>query len=80
MLEARDRRVVGIETKAAAVVDGRDFAGLRMLAEAVGSRFLRGIVLYAGEEPVQFGPNLWALPIASLWELGATPVGARGQE
>jgi hypothetical protein len=69
--------VVGIETKAAAVVDGRDFTGLRMLAEAVGSRFLRGIALYAGEEPVQFGPNLWALPIASLWELGATPVGGR---
>ena len=40
-------------------------------------RFLRGIALYAGEEPVQFGPNLWALPIASLWELGATPVGGR---
>lgn len=80
VLEARDRRVVGIETKAAAVVDGRDFAGLRMLAEAVGSRFLRGIVLYAGEEPVQFGPNLWALPIPSLWELGATPVGSRGRE
>jgi hypothetical protein len=71
--------VVGIETKAAAVVDGHDFAGLRVLPESVGSRFLRGVLLYAGEEPAQFVPNLRALPISSLWELGATAVGSRAR-
>jgi hypothetical protein len=71
VLEARDGRVVGVEVKGAAVVDGRDFAGLRGFASTTGERFVRGLVLYAGEEPVQFGPKLWALPIPALWTLGA---------
>ena len=26
-----------------------------------------GIILYAGEIPVSFGNNLWAVPLGSLW-------------
>ncbi len=74
VLEARGGRAVGIEVKAGATVERRDVAGLEALAAAAGARFVRGIVLYAGEEPVQFGPKIWALPIEALWTLGATAV------
>lgn len=63
-------RVVGIEVKASSSVGSGDFKGLRALEEAVGSRFLRGIVLHAGSETVQFGPRMHALPFSALWRLG----------
>jgi uncharacterized protein len=64
-------RLVGIEVKAAATINEHDFRGLRLLAEATGKRFHRGIVLYAGSQSLPFGPKLSALPISALWRLGA---------
>ena len=66
-LEDREGRLVGIEVKASATVSSRDFKGLRVFAEAVGTRFQRGIVLYTGTESLPFGSNLYALPIQTLW-------------
>ncbi len=68
VLESPDGRVVGVEVKAAVSIDAGDFRGLRVLAQAAGRRFLRGILLYFGEEAVPFGGNLYALPISSLWQ------------
>ena len=67
VLEARDGRIAAVEVKAGATVTRRDFRGLRWLAGKVGSRFTTGVVLYAGEEPLAFGPGLWALPMSMLW-------------
>jgi hypothetical protein len=67
VLEADDGRIVGIEVKAAASLERRDFAGLEALREAAGSRFRRGIVLYTGREALPFGRGAFALPIGSLW-------------
>jgi len=61
-------KVVGIEVKLNSVPDTHDFAGLRLLKEAVGDRFERGIVIYPGTELVPFGENLWAVPVSFLWE------------
>lgn len=60
--------VAGIEVKPSATVTPRDFRGLRALAETAGARFRRGIVLYTGNTAVTFGPELYALPVAALWE------------
>jgi predicted AAA+ superfamily ATPase len=68
VLEDRQRRVVGIEVKSAATVGQRDFAGLRALAEMAGKRFLRGVLLYLGDQAVPFGQGMWALPISSVWQ------------
>ncbi|MGY4707257.1 ATP-binding protein [Candidatus Bipolaricaulota sp. J31] len=73
VLEDAAGRVVGIEVKASATVRSQDFKGLKYLADFVGDRFLRGIVLYFGDQPVPFGPNLHALPLPALWELNARP-------
>ncbi len=72
VLEAPGGKVVGIEVKASASVDASDFAGLEALAEAAGSKFVRGAVIYLGEQALPRGEKLWALPIDELWH-PATP-------
>ena len=67
VLEDASGRLVGIEVKAGATVEKRDFRGLEVLADAVGDRFVRGLVLYTGQTSVPFGKELRALPIAQLW-------------
>ncbi|MBM3318648.1 MAG: hypothetical protein FJY75_12425, partial [Candidatus Eisenbacteria bacterium] len=56
-----------IEVKASSTVKAGDFKGLKALRDLVGRRFRRGIVLYPGREPLAFGANLMALPLATLW-------------
>ena len=67
VLEDTSGRLVGIEIKSAKSVGGQDFCGLQSLAEASGNRFVRGIVLYGGNQTISFGTNLLALPIDMLW-------------
>lgn len=69
ILENRLGQITGIEVKASATVDGKDFKGLRHLQETEASIFQRGIVFYAGREVVPFGDKLWAMPL-SLWWAG----------
>lgn len=71
ILEDPAGRLVGVEVKAATTVSGQDFKGLRALASLVGRRFHRGVVLYTGTESIPFGQQLHALPVNSLWHLGA---------
>ncbi|MCL5997445.1 MAG: ATP-binding protein [Chloroflexi bacterium] len=68
VLQARSGKLVGVEVKASATVDGADFKGLQSFAEAVGQPFVCGILLYSGETLLPFGNNLYAVPISALWE------------
>lgn len=68
VFEARDGSLVGIEIKASTRVSSRDFNGLKSLREAAGDSFLRGIILYNGEEQVSFTQGLTAVPIQALWQ------------
>jgi len=61
------RRIVGIEVKAAATVGPEDVKGLRVLAEVLGNRFVRGVVLYTGSTMIPFAKNIHALPLETLW-------------
>lgn len=67
VLERPDGSVAAVEVKAAASVTAKDFAGLRVLQDGLGKRFVRGVVLYLGENAVPFGNKLWALPVTALW-------------
>ena len=67
VLEDSAGRVVGIKVKSSKSVSGNDFKGLQSFAEAAGTNFVRGIILYGGGETVAFGSNLLAMPISSLW-------------
>ncbi len=70
VLENAAGEIVGIDVKASSTVNSRDFKGLRYLSELLGDRFLRGIVLYTGDQPVPFASNLYALPVSTLWRSG----------
>lgn len=67
ILENRLGQITGIEVKASATVDGKDFKGLRHLQETEAAIFQCGIVLYGGREIVPFGGNLWAVPLSVWW-------------
>lgn len=67
ILENRRGLITGIEVKASATVDSKDFKGLRHLQETEAALFQHGIVLYAGRELVPFGDRLWAVPLSVWW-------------
>lgn len=67
ILENRLNQITGIEVKASATVDSKDFKGLRHLQETEPAIFQCGVVLYAGREVVPFGEKLWAVPLSIWW-------------
>lgn len=69
VLENAAGSLVGIEVKAATTVVGKDFSGLRALAEDGGGRVVRGVVLYNGDQTIAFGDQLAAVPLSALWRI-----------
>lgn len=69
VLEDAAGRLVGIEVKKSASPSAEDFKGLRHFRDAVGKRFLRGVLLYTGANSVAFGTDLHAVPVSSLWRM-----------
>lgn len=74
LLEAPDGRCVGVEVKATASPGPAAFNGLRRLADQLGERFVRGVVLHTGPGVVPAGERLHALPVSALWRWGARPM------
>lgn len=68
VLEDRSRRVVGVEVKATSSIDRSAFGGLELLRNALGDRFVGGVVLYTGGELLPFGDRLWAAPVSAVWD------------
>ena len=62
MLERSDGHIVGIEVKSGSSLRPADAAGLAALAEATGERFVRGAVMYAGDQLLPLGQKIWAVP------------------
>ena len=71
VIEDDRMRVIGIEIKASATVTAKDFSGLRKL-KSLSDRFQGGIVLYDGDAPLPFGPNMMAIPVDYLWSSSIT--------
>jgi len=69
VIEDRRGRIIGIEVKASATVRPQDFRGLRQLQEALGDRFVRGLVLHDHDRVTPFGEKLQAAPISVLWSM-----------
>ncbi|NTB97340.1 ATP-binding protein [Agrobacterium tumefaciens] len=69
VIEDRRGRIIGIEVKASATVRAQDFRGLRQLQDAVGDRFVRGLVLHDHDRVTPFGEKLQAAPTSVLWTM-----------
>lgn len=67
ILEDEQGKIVAIEIKSSETIGSEDFRHFHLLKEEIGNDFLRGIVLYAGHQSLPFGKDLWAIPIAALW-------------
>ncbi|WP_036772318.1 ATP-binding protein [Polaromonas glacialis] len=68
VLEDRRGRVIGIEVKASATVRAQDLRGLRKLQEAVGDKFVQGLVLHDHDRITPFDEKLHAAPVPLLWQ------------
>ncbi len=69
ILEGPNKEIVGIEVKAAGMIQKGDLAGFKSLKDTAGEKFRKGIILYTGEYPVPLGKDIFALPVNYLWEI-----------
>jgi len=67
VLEDRAGHVVGIEVKSSASLKADASAGMKDLAESCGDSFVRGVILYLGDEVVPFARQIHAVPLRALW-------------
>lgn len=65
--ETDDGRIAGVEIKAASSVEDKDFRGLRLLRDTLGSDFLGGVVLYLGPRSYTKEDRLHVVPLDHLW-------------
>ncbi len=67
VLERDDGAIACVEVKAGERVGVRDFRSLRKLREALGERFLGGVVLHLGRHSYTQEDRLHAVPVDRLW-------------
>lgn len=67
VLEDAKGHIVGVEIKATATPTGHDARGLRLLRDALGRRFVRGIVLHGGTGVTAFDEQITAVPLTLLF-------------
>ncbi len=70
VLERDDGAIVGVEIKAGERVSAAQFRSLRKLRDALGDRFLGGVVLHLGRHGYTQDDRLHALPADRLWLAG----------
>lgn len=67
VVEHDDGAVLAFEVKAAQRVADHDLGAIRKLREAVGSRFVSGVVLHLGSQSYRVDERLLVLPVDALW-------------
>ena len=68
VIEESGGGITGVEVKAAATVEERDFRGLKKLRSVTREKAWRGgILFYDGDSVLSFGADLYAVPVSALW-------------
>ncbi|GAA1520004.1 hypothetical protein GCM10009788_24780 [Nocardioides humi] len=68
VVELPDDSLFGIEVRTAAALRPHQFTALHALARRAGGRFRGGVVLNTAARGHRYGPRMWSLPIAAVWE------------
>ena len=68
VLERAGGAIVGIKVEAGATARPDQFRGLVRLRDAVGDRFVCGILLHDGDRIQRAGSRMFAMPVKMLWE------------
>ena len=58
--------IIGIEVKLSATPSPKDFSGLKILQAHLREKFVRGVLVYTGNDVVPFGKDLHAVPIQCI--------------
>ena len=66
VIEDGQGQIIGIEVKLSATPSSKDFTGLRILKKHLKKKFVRGLLIYTGNDVVPFEKNLHAVPIHYL--------------
>jgi uncharacterized protein len=69
VLEDSRGRIVGIEVKAGATLNLKDFTGLKKLQEAVGEKFVRGLILHDHDRITPVKEKIQGAPLSLLWQM-----------
>ncbi|NRQ34037.1 ATP-binding protein [Nonomuraea sp. NN258] len=67
VIESQEGDVVGIEVKAKASIEERDFQGLRLLRDKLGPSFVAGVLLNLGQQSFRHDDRLFVMPLDRLW-------------
>ena len=67
VLEDRAGRVAAVEVKLAASVAAHDIKGLASLRDALGDRFVRGVVVYTGQDVIPVSDRIFAVPVGMMF-------------
>lgn len=67
VLEDRAGRVAAVEVKLAASVSSHDIKGLASLRDALGDHFIRGVIVYTGQEIMPMGDRIFAVPVGTMF-------------
>lgn len=67
IIERSDGKLIAVEVKATAKISASDFNNIRVFADETGNKFVKGIVLFTGNEAIPYAKNMYAVPIESLW-------------
>ena len=68
IIEKDNGETTAIEVKLDSSLNDNDFKNLELCRNTIGNKFMKGIVLYRGEDIVPFGDKLYAVPVNYLWE------------
>lgn len=68
LIERDDRCILAIEVKSGITIKKSDFNHIKWFRQNLEKeKPVIGIILYAGEDIMPFGENLWAVPLDCLW-------------
>ena len=68
IIESGDKSILAIEVKSGVTVKNSDFKHIEFFRDNLAKKkTVIGIILYAGDEILPFGKNLWAIPFDCMW-------------
>jgi predicted AAA+ superfamily ATPase len=67
VIESHEGDVVGVEVKAKASIEEKDFQGLRLLRDRLGANFVAGVLFNLGQQSFRHDDRLFVMPLDRLW-------------
>jgi len=67
VIENPNGKAIGIEVKLDSTINEKDWANMNTLQETIGNRFIKGIIIYTGNDLMQVSRKIWAVPVQYLW-------------